>query len=81
MIRLECKSKTAAKYSQPSRVQIQDMSTNPLLIGFIRCKVAIQQIRRNIELVITVCRDLMFTGSDNGYSIQALTIFSLEVHR
>jgi len=44
---------------------------NPFLIGSIRCKVTVQQVRRNVELVIAVCYNLMFTGSDHRYVVLA----------
>jgi hypothetical protein len=67
MIRRECRSKITAKYNQPSRPShrckqrlpgngpdIGDV-TSPLLVGGICCKVTVQQVRRDIEFVITVC--------------------------
>lgn len=35
--------------------------TGPFLVWLIRCEVTIQQVRRNVELVIAVDRDLMLT--------------------
>jgi hypothetical protein len=37
----------------------------------IRCKVPIKQVWRNVELVIAVCRDLMFARSDHRYTVLA----------
>ena len=43
--------------------------TSPFLVWSIRCKVPIQQIGRDVELVITVCCSLMFARSDNRYTV------------
>jgi hypothetical protein len=45
--------------------------TGPFLIWRVGGEVTIQQVWRNVELVIAVCGDLVFTGSDDGYTILA----------
>ena len=45
--------------------------TGPFLVRRVGGEVTIQQVRRNVELVIAVCGDLVFTGSDDGYTILA----------
>ena len=45
--------------------------TGPFLVGRVGGEVTIQQVRRDVELVIAVCGDLVFTGSDDGYTILA----------
>ena len=69
--------------NDPTRIQIQNHSqiqpallgpdkadiNNPFLIGRCSRKVAVQQVRCNIELVIAVRGDLVFAGSDNGDSV------------
>ena len=45
--------------------------TSPFLVRRVGGEVTIQQVRRNVELVIAVCGDLVFTGSDDGYTILA----------
>ena len=35
----------------------------PFLVWLIRCEVTIQQVRRNVELVVAIGRDLVFAGS------------------
>ena len=42
---------------------------NPFLIGPIRHKVTVQQVGRNVELVIAVRCCLVFMGSDNRYPV------------
>ena len=45
--------------------------TGPFLVRRVGGEVTIQQVRRNVELVIAVCGDLVFTGSDDRYTILA----------
>jgi len=45
--------------------------TGPFLVWRVCGEVTIQQVRRNVELVIAVCGDLVFTGSDDGSTILA----------
>ena len=81
--RRECRSRTTARYSQPSRVarqaseapprgrpDITDIN-NPFLVGPIRYKVAVQQVRRDIELVIAIRSHLVFARSDHRYTVLA----------
>jgi hypothetical protein len=46
-----------------------DDVTSSFLVRRVGNEVTIQQVRHNVELVIAVCRGLVFTGSDDGYSI------------
>ena len=45
--------------------------TSPLLVGRISVEVAIQQVWRDIELMIAVGCCLVFAGSDDGYAVLA----------
>ena len=47
----------------PTRPNVTDIA-RPLLVGRISIEVAIQQVRRDIELVIAVGRNLVFACSD-----------------
>ncbi len=49
--RLECKSSTAARYNQPSLCPYVAYIYNPFLIGVIGCKVTIQQVGSNDEIM------------------------------
>ena len=44
---------------------------SPFLVWCIRHKVTIQQVRRDVEPVVTVCRDLVLACSNNGYAVVA----------
>jgi len=44
---------------------------HPFLVWLFGKKVSVQQVRCNVELVIAVRRDLVFTGSDNRYAVLA----------
>jgi hypothetical protein len=41
------------------------------LVWLICNEVSIQQVWRNVELVIAVCGDLVFAGSNHGYAVLA----------
>ena len=43
--------------------------TSPFLVWLIRREVTIQQVGRNVELVIAVCRHLVFARSNHGYTV------------
>lgn len=53
-----------------TRPDIRDV-TSPFLVWLIRREVTIQQVWRNVELVIAVCRDLVFAGSNHRYAVLA----------
>ena len=55
---------------QPSfaRPNISDV-TGPFLVWVIRREVTIQQVWRNVELVIAICRDLVFAGLYDRYAV------------
>lgn len=53
-----------------ARPNISDV-TSPFFVGLIRREVTIQQVWRNVELVIAVCRGLVFAGSNHGYAVLA----------
>jgi len=53
-----------------ARPDITDIN-NPFLVGPIRCKVAVQQVRRDVELVIAVRSYLVFARSDHRYTVLA----------
>jgi len=41
----------------------------PFSIGLVRAEVTIQQVWRDVELVIAICCDLVFSGSNHGYAV------------
>lgn len=43
--------------------------TSPSLVWGISAEVAIQQVWRDIELVVTACGDLVFASSDDLYAV------------
>ena len=43
----------------------------PFLVWLIRCEITIRQVWRNVELVIAVCRHLVFASSNHGYAVVA----------
>ena len=53
-----------------TRPNIGDV-TFPLLVWLACKEVSVQQVWRNIELVVTVRRRLMFTRSDDSYTVLA----------
>ena len=53
-----------------TRPDIADV-TSPLLVWVISVEVAIQQVRHDVELVVTVCRDLVLACSNNAYAVLA----------
>src|SRR5680860_320217 len=53
-----------------ARPNIADV-TSPFLVRVLGCKVPVQQVRCDIELVIAVRRDLVFARSHNGYAVLA----------
>jgi hypothetical protein len=72
MTRRECKSKITARYSLAlARPDISDV-TSPFLVRAVCYKITVQQVRRDIELIITVCRHLMFACSNHTYTITIL---------
>ena len=46
-------------------------SASPFLIRLGCAKVPVQQVRRGIKLVITICRDLVFAVLYNRYAVLA----------
>ena len=44
---------------------------SPFLIGLLSGEVTIQKIRRDIELMVAIGCDLVFTRSHNGYAVLA----------
>ena len=72
--RRKCRSRITAGYSriQPAlaRPDIGNVSC-PFLVWLIRCEITIRQVWRNVELVIAVCRHLVFASSNHGYAVVA----------
>ena len=65
MMRLERKANTSSQVEPSFTGPYITNIYNPLLIWPICSKVTIQQIWRNVELMFTICFDLMFTRSNN----------------